>query len=448
MATRDLLDTLSLVEDSQSPCETYLPRFPPQARLVKAFSGLGVSGVPLGKTHFFQWVKFTLDNPDEIWIVDRLEDHKIYHYLTYIGEPGTVPAFAVEVRWLDDFTELTDYSLILQDADLEQIRSSDLVYCLARELERESLVRQLNEKALKKYDEECLPEAVEIIDLAIRLSSSGSAYLFNNRGLIHWKMGRIDEAKQDFLESIRLEEENGDPYFNLGLIYFDESDQVSALHYLREAVRLNPADSQFLTELGHLYLEMEREQEALQLFDKAVETNPEDPQVDFHLGYYFLYKKRDPRKALKYYDNGLRKDPEDQFALADLAVAHWALGNKRKTMGVRRILEQHARLLPYTVSRLVYLNTELGDYERALKYYRQALSENEPFEPEWLHYNAALVYAKTGRPRTALDKLSLAVRVGGDAVKRRARSDEALKELKGTAAFKRLVGLSTKRRNK
>ena len=448
MATRDVLETLASTECSEAPCETCLPRFPEQNRLGEAFARLGVLPAPLGKTDFFQWVKFTLENPDEIWVLDRFDDHKMYHYVTYVGEPGTVPAFVVEVRWLDEFTELTDYSMIVRDADLQPIRSSDLVYCLSRELERENLIRKLNEKALKKYDEDCLLEAVEIIDLAIRLSGSGSAYLFNNRGLIQWKMGRIERAKQDFLESIRLEEENGDPYFNLGLIYFDDANHDLALKYLRQAVRLNPSDSQFLTELGHLYLEMEREQEALHFFDQAVETNPEDAQVDFHLGYYFLYKKKDPRKALKYYDNGLRKDPEDQFALADMAIAHWALGNKRKTMGIRRVLEQHQRLLPYTVSRLVYLNTELGDYERALKYYREALTQNEPFEPEWLHYNAALVYAKTGRPRKALDTLSLAIRVGGEAVKRRARSDEALKELKQLAAFKRIVGPSTKRRTK
>src|SRR5208337_5223672 len=115
MATRDMLDTLSSAEYPESAYETCLPRFPARHRLGEAFARLGVAAAPLGKTDFFQWVKFTLDNPDEIWIVDRFEDRKMYHYLTYVGEPGTVPAFVVEVRWLDDFTELTDYSLIVQE---------------------------------------------------------------------------------------------------------------------------------------------------------------------------------------------------------------------------------------------------------------------------------------------------------------------------------------------
>jgi tetratricopeptide (TPR) repeat protein len=170
--------------------------------------------------------------------------------------------------------------------------------------------------------------------------------------------------------------------------------------------------------------------------------------VDFHLGYYFLYKKNQPRKALKYYNSGLKKEPGDQFALADLAVAHWALGHKRKSLDIRRILQEHSRLMPYTVSRLVYLNLQIGDYDNALKYYHEAMSYKEPFELEWLHYNAALVYAKSGRPRKALDTLYLAVRVGGEAVIKRALSEKSLRQLKGTAAFKKLIKLPDKRRNR
>jgi len=46
------------------------------------------------------------------------------------------------------------------------------------------------------------------------------------------------------------------------------------------------------------------------------------------------------------------------------------------------------------------------------------------FEPEWLHYNAAIVYAKTGHPKQALDILDLAVKAGGEAVIKRALSDK------------------------
>ena len=186
----------------------------------------------------------------------------------------------------------------------------------------------------------------------------------------------------------------------------------------------------------------------MRLFQKAFEHDPADAQVDFHLGYYFLYKKRRPHDAIKYYCRGLQKDPQDQFALADLALAHWILGNKRKTVEIYRIIQRCPDLMPYTISRLVYLNVEMEDYENALRYYQEALTQNEPFEPEWLHYNAAVVYAKMGRSKQALDTLDLAVKAGGEAVIRRALSEKALDGVKRMPHFKRLVKLSSKRKNR
>lgn len=448
MATRDLEENYQWEYRALDPPETFLPIFPDHQSICSALPELRQRCVPLGKIHFVPWVDFTLENPDEIWEISRTSGEKSFYYVNFVEKDAAAPAFVVDVFCADDVMEVDDFSLVVDNDHLGLLRCGDLVYSRAREWEKDQLVRALNDQALSKYDEDRLDEARDLIDLAIGLSETGSAYLFNNRGLICWKMGRTDQAKRDFLECISRDPGNGDPYFNIGLIYFDEADYVSALHYLRGAVDTNPADSQFLTELGHLYLELEREDEALKLFTKATESDPADPQVDFHLGYYFLYKKRQPKDAIRYYDNGLRKDPQDQFALADLALAHWAIGNRRKTLEINGILEGNPRLAPYTISRLVYLNLELGDYETALKYYRQALSHNEPFEPEWLHYHAALVYAKTGRPRQALDTLNLAVRVGGEAVVKRAMSDKALQPLKRTADFKKLMKLPARRRNR
>lgn len=448
MATRDLEEHYFTEEGESDEQESFLPAFPGLKSILEAFPELvQTSGNPC-KADFLSWIDFTLENPDEIWENEGFSDDKFFHYVNFLENKGQVPAFVVEVTAAEDTMEVNNFSLLVKPLDLGEIRSGSKVYCIAKEWERENLVREMNDRALLKYDEDSLDEARELIDTAIRLSGSGSAYLFNNRGLICWKMGKIVQAKKDFLESISLDDGNGDPYFNIGLIYFDECDYRTALRYLSRAVDINPADSQFLTELGHLYLEMGREDEAMQLFQRAFKSDPNDPQVDFHLGYYFLYKKHDPRFAIKYFDTGLEKDPNDQFALADLAVAHWILGNKGKSVKIHGILQRHNRLMPYTMSRLVYLNMEMGNYDTALSYYQQALNQNEPFEPEWLHYNAALVYAKTGRSQQALDTLHLAVTAGGEAVIKRAMSEKALQELKRIPDFRKLIRLTSKRKNR
>jgi tetratricopeptide (TPR) repeat protein len=448
MAQRDLAERFFSKEFTLDPRETFLPGFPSYRELSEALPEMAHGNRLLGKIQFVPWVDFVLENPDEIWEGHDDDEKTYYYYFYFINEECFAPAFVVEISCVDDFWKINNFSLLLGQPDLAEIRKGHRVYCRSKEWDRENFIRILNDEALQKYDQNRLDEAKELIDTAIRFSGSGSAYLFNNRGLICWKMGRTGQAKKDFMESINLDSANGDPYFNIGLIYFDESDYGNALRFLKRAVEINPVDSQFLTELGHLYLEMEEEEEALKLFERAFENDPSDPQVDFHLGYYFLYKKRSPKSAVKYYRQGLKKDPEDQFALADLAIAHWVIGNHRKTLQIHKALQRKPRLMPYTISRLVYLNMEMGNYEAALNYYREALNNGDPFEPEWLHYNAALVYIKTGRAKQALDILDLAVKMGGEAVIRRALSEKALEELKGTPDFKKLIRLPTKRKNR
>jgi tetratricopeptide (TPR) repeat protein len=448
MAKRDLQELLFREQPPEAPHAAFLPPFPSTKAIMTSLSGVRSDSVALGETNFLSWIDIALEYPDEIREIEYGFEQRASYYFYYLETEGKAPAFVVELAWADDAARVSDFSLVVDDTELLKLRLAKLTYSRAGEWERDQLVRSLSDQALKKYEEDCLDEARQLIDSAIRIGGPRYADLYNNRGLISWKMGQTEQAKSDFLESIGLEEGNGDPYFNMGLILFDETNLDEALRYLRRAVELNPSDTQFLTELGHLYLEMEREDEALKLFSQAVKRDPEDPQVDFHLGHYFLYKKGKPRSAVKYYGQGLKKDPEDQFALADLAMAHWVLGNRRKTLEIQHLLQKKPRLMPYTISRLVHLSVQMGKYENALKYYHEALSQGEPYEPEWLHYNAALVYAKTGRAQQALDSLDLAVKVGGEAVIQRAMSDKTLSGLKTLPDFKRLIKLNAKRKNR
>lgn len=448
MAKRDVQESLLGEQASQAPQGKLLPAFPSAQAIQAAFPGMRLESIKLGETNFLSWIDIALEFPDEIREFVYSDEKRFSYYFYYLTAEERPPVFVVELSWDDDAARVSDFSLIVEEKELLKLRLANVVYSRAGEWERERQIRALSDLALQKYEEDCLEEARELIDAAIRLGGRRYPDLFNNRGLISWKMGEIEQAKQDFLDSISLEKTNGDPYFNMGLILFDEANLDEALHYLRRAVELNPSDTQFLTELGHLYLEMEREEEALELFQRALKGDPTDPQVEFHLGHYFLYKKGKPRRALKYYGEGLKKAPDDQFALADLAMAHWVLGNKRKTREIAYLLQKKTRLMPYTIARLVQLNVQMGSYEKALNYYHEALSQAEPFEPEWLHYHAAVVYAKTGRAQEALDSLGLAVKAGGEAVIKRALADKTLSRLKALPDFKRIIRLNGNGKNR
>lgn len=411
-----------LTDLSQDYC---LPPFPDGKTLSRFFP----AGQNLTKADFLIWVEFTLANPDEIWEVEDTFYIKSYQYLSYMAADNGFPVFVVTIGGEEDFTDVIDYTIVMDLTGMTNILSGTLLYSRRNEWAKERLVRILNDKALEKYDQGMLSEAVELIDSAISISDEPKAYLHNNRGLILWKSGKIDEAKKEFLKSISLDGENGDPYFNIGLIYFDEYDLDNALTFLGRAVALNPSDSQFLAELGHVCLELNREKDAITLFEEAMNNNPGDAKIDFRLGHFYLYKRKAPRIAIRHFNKGLEKNPSDQFALVDMAIAHWVLGHKRKVKDLHLRIQGMRALMPYTISRLVYLNLELEEYEEALSYYKRAFDLGEQFEPEWLHFHAALVYAKTGRAQQALESLDLAVKAGGVFILEKARAEKALKDL-------------------
>jgi tetratricopeptide (TPR) repeat protein len=435
MATRCDDDDSFSSQEIYVPPEFFLPPFPDPADLTDLFPGRR----DLKKADFLPWVNFTLENPDEIWEFEDLYQQKTYHYVSYF-EPGyPTPAFVVAIAGTEDFSDLLDYTVILDPSLMADTSSGRALYSRQKEWARERLVRVLNDKALEKYDINAPEEALELINSAICIAEEPKAYLYNNRGLIRWKLGSLEEAKKDFLESISIDGANGDPYFNIGLIYFDERDLDKATAFLGRAARINPEDGQFLAELGHVYLERDDEKEARRLFNRALELAPDDGSIDFRLGHYYLYKRKAPKSAARRFQRGLKKNPSDQFAMVDLAIAHWLMGNKRKVKDIYIRIQNITGLMPYTISRLVYLNLELGEYDEALNYYRRAMDLGEQFEPEWLHFHAALVYAKTGRAQQALETLDLAVRAGGASVLEKARAEAALKDLIDGPYFKGLV---------
>lgn len=434
MATRCGDENSFSADEIFIPSEFLLPPFPNSSELAHIFP----CRADLNKADFLTWVGFTLENPDEIWEFEDYYQQKSYHYISFFDPSMPAPAFVVAITGGEEFSEFIDYTIVLESSSLDSMASATLLYSRQKEWAKERLVRALNDMALEKYDIDALDEASELINSAMSISEEPKAYLYNNRGLILWKTGRIEDAKSDFLKSISLDGENGDPYYNIGLIYFDQRDLEKALEFLSHAVGLNPKDGQFLAELGHLHLELDNEKEALRLFKMATSNEPDDGAIDFRLGHHYLYKRKAPKSAVRHFQKGLKKNPADQFAMVDLAIAHWLSGNERKVKDLYYRISEMNGLMPYTISRLVYLNLELEAYEEALNYYKQALDLGEQFEPEWLHFHAALVYAKTGRAQQALESLDLAVKAGGPSVLERARAETALKELIESPDFKGL----------
>ena len=79
-----------------------------------------------------------------------------------------------------------------------------------------------------------------------------------NLGIIHKKLGNLEQACDAILKSLQLKPDNRDAYFNLGGIYRDLGQLKKAETSLRKAISLSPGYRQGHLALGKILLESGR----------------------------------------------------------------------------------------------------------------------------------------------------------------------------------------------
>ncbi len=76
---------------------------------------------------------FTLESPDEIWEKRGVFRQQVFPLLNFLETKGQVPAFVVEVSTAEDVMEVNDFSLVLKESDLKEIRKrQQRILCIQR----------------------------------------------------------------------------------------------------------------------------------------------------------------------------------------------------------------------------------------------------------------------------------------------------------------------------
>ncbi len=124
-------------------------------------------------------------------------------------------------------------------------------------------------------------KAVEEFTQIIATEPSAPSYAL--LGISYQRLGRFDEAKQSFLEGLKLDPHNIGCLFNLGFIAERQGDASGAEARFQEVLRLNPDFADALLELANLRIASKQFAEAAALLRKYVKVarNPAN-------GYYKL----------------------------------------------------------------------------------------------------------------------------------------------------------------
>ncbi len=221
------------------------------------------------------------------------------------------------------------------------------------------------------------------------------AVIYDNRNM-------LDQAEQKYLEVIDLFPRAALAYNNLGLIWERRGDFLKAEEYYIKASDAHPLSPDPLCNLANVFLEQKDYGLAINKFAQCLALDPYYYQAYNGLGdlYYRLGTMDD---AIKNFKNAIQIDP-------GYATAHNNLGAAYVKKGQRQLafveFETAARLDSNYASAHLNLGNwylENGQPQKAVPLYERA-AQLTPDDPR-VHYHLAMAYGFSGREKEATGEL-------------------------------------------
>ncbi len=149
---------------------------------------------------------------------------------------------------------------------------------------KEKAFRFLLSSAKRALDNENYDLALQCYRQLIDIGKS-NPHILDRCSEMYLKLGRKQEAMEN--------------YIHLGDLYLQEEKHIEALDYYKKACAIEPENTDLLLKIARIYYAMEWTENAAAELVKLGEVHE---------------KRQNFREALKYYQNGLRLDPENEKA--------------------------------------------------------------------------------------------------------------------------------------
>jgi tetratricopeptide (TPR) repeat protein len=185
--------------------------------------------------------------------------------------------------------------------------------------------------------------AIADFSQAIRLNVEEPFY-WNNRGEIYRNKGDYDRAIDDFSKAIELNDQYTDAWNNLGLAYYGKGEYDNAIENFTTVIEIDEHHAHAWNNRGGAYLEKGE-------YDKAIADFSQVLAFDTDYEYAIVYSNR---------SRAYRSKKEYTKALKDCESA----------------LEINPNFTP-VINNRAYTCREMGEYQKALDYYRECLEKTQ-----------------------------------------------------------------------
>lgn len=199
-----------------------------------------------------------------------------------------------------------------------------------------------------------------------------SAAGYNNLGNVLAKQGRADEAKESYLQALKIDPNYAVPHYNLGNLSARRGQVEEATHHYREALRIEPVYAEAHNNLGNVLADRGDFTEAIQHLHSALKLNPTQAETHFSLG-TALGRQGRLGEAIGYYEQAIRLKPNYAEAYHNLGLV---LAAQSRFDKAAEFFQQALRVRPEFAEAheaLGRLLTQQGKRDEAVKHLEEAL---------------------------------------------------------------------------
>jgi len=199
------------------------------------------------------------------------------------------------------------------------------------------------------------------------------------RATANHQAGRLKEAEQDYLETLKADDRDADALRLLAALYVQANRPQEAIAFFERAHRADPRNAETLNNLGVALRNSGRLEEAADRYAQALQIDPHSAEARGNLAnaHYergnALIAPKQLDEAAAYFEKTLQLEPGHFRALNNLGNLHRA---KHKPEAAVPLYRRALAVKPDYAEALVNLGTALRDLDHldeALECYRQAL---------------------------------------------------------------------------
>lgn len=144
-------------------------------------------------------------------------------------------------------------------------------------------------------------------------------------GIVLRKMNQDEEARDHYLEALRLNPESAAAHNNLGNLLNHHKQFEEALHHYEKATQLSETFAEGFNNRAAALLNLDRHDEAATHCEHAIRLKPEYAEAHNTLA-TALMRQGNYHRAIETLNHGLTLDPEYAEAHSNLGMMHLALG--------------------------------------------------------------------------------------------------------------------------